>query len=139
MTGPAQAWLRSQAGAYFCWIALFGDKLHRRHLRQNDLNPCALAGFGMQIDPPPQAVGHDAVDDMKAETGAALIAAGGEKRVEGPTPDVRAHAAFIVGEQNLDVIVAGLLRLDLHRTLDATQRQARRMTDFLPDLSSCPA
>src|SRR3979490_2270171 len=92
---------------------LFGGKFHRRHARQDNLYPRTLTGRGTEVDSTAEAVGHDAVDDMQAEPGASLIAPRGEKRIERPLSDVRAHAASIVGEHDLDVIVAGLLHLDL--------------------------
>ena len=40
---------------------------------------------------------------MQAEAGAALMAAGGKERIERLPPDVRRHAAAVVGEDDFDV------------------------------------
>ena len=52
---------------------------------------------------------------MQAKPGAALIAPGGEERIEGATPDVERHAAAIVGKKHLDIVRAGFPHLDIDR------------------------
>jgi hypothetical protein len=60
--------------------------LQRRDPRQDDLNPRAAAGLGIEVQPAAEPVGDDAVDDMQAKPGAALIPARGEERIEGAAP-----------------------------------------------------
>src|ERR1700756_5878440 len=43
---------------------------------------------------------------MQAESGAALVAAGGKERVEGRALHVRCHAGAVVGKDDLDVVMA---------------------------------
>src|SRR4051794_14888366 len=76
--------------------ALFCSKVQRRLARHDDLYFRARAGFGVQIDPAAQTIGHDVVDDVQSEASAALVAPGREKRVEYVALDLRAHAAAIV-------------------------------------------
>jgi hypothetical protein len=53
-----------------------------RHAGQDQLNSRSLTGFAIEIEPATQAIRDDAVDDMQTETGAALIAARREERIE---------------------------------------------------------
>src|SRR5882757_9536005 len=76
--------------------ALFCSKLQRRLARHDDLDCRFRAGFGFQIDPAAQTIGHDVVDDVQSEASAALVAPGCEKRVEHLALDLRAHSAAIV-------------------------------------------
>src|SRR6202035_3676464 len=71
--------------------ALLGGQLQRRHPGKNDLNPRAGVGLGIEVEPAAKSVGHDTVDDMQPEPGAALIATGGEERIERAAPDVERH------------------------------------------------
>src|SRR4051794_4353954 len=48
--------------------------LDRRHPRQDDLDLRAAAGLRIEVEPPAQPIGDDAIDDMQAEPGAALVA-----------------------------------------------------------------
>src|SRR5882672_5731347 len=64
-------------------VSLFRRLLQRRHPGQDDLDSRAPAGLGIEIEPAAEAIGHDAVDDMQAEPGAALVAARREERVKG--------------------------------------------------------
>ena len=50
---------------------------------------------------------HKIIDDMQAEAGAAVAAAGGEERLEGAALDLLAHADAVVGELDLHVVAAG--------------------------------
>jgi len=63
-------------------------------------------GSESRSSPAAEAVGDDAVDDMQAEPGTALIPAGGEERIEGAAADVEAHAAAIVRKDDLDIVLA---------------------------------
>src|SRR5258708_15033666 len=92
----------------FCAVAtrrkrklLLRGLLQRRNPRQDHLDPRAAAGRRIEVEPAAQAVGHDVVDDMQTEPGAALIAAGPEERIESAAPGVGAHAAPPVGEKNI--------------------------------------
>src|SRR6185312_8516355 len=86
--------------------------LQRRDARQDDLDARTIPRRGIEIETPAEPVGHDAVDDMKAEPGTALVPPGGEERIEGAAADIERHAAAIVGEDDLDVVLSGGARLD---------------------------
>ena len=76
--------------------ASFRRRLQRRVTRHDDLDFRAHAGFGFQMDPATQTIGHDVVDDVQPQTGVALVAPCGEKRIEHLALDLRAHAAAVV-------------------------------------------
>ena len=65
---------------------------------------------------PPRRFGHDIVDNVQAEPGAALVAPCGEERIEGTTPHVKAHPDAIVGKNDLDIFLAGLTDLNIDDT-----------------------
>ena len=88
----------------------------RRDARQDDLDSRASAGLRIEVEPAAEAVGHDIIDDVQPESGAALIPARGEERIEGAAPNVEAHAAAIVGKNDLDIVLAGFPRLDVDRS-----------------------
>ena len=46
---------------------LFRGLLQRRHPRQDDLDPRASAGLGIEVEPAAETVGDDAVDDVQAQ------------------------------------------------------------------------
>src|SRR5205807_2035935 len=96
-------------------IGLLGRLLQRRDTRQDDLDARPRPGLGLEIEPSAETIGDDVVDDVQAEAGAALIAPRREERIEGAAPDVQAHAAAIVGEDDLDIVASGLAGLDLDR------------------------
>ena len=96
-------------------IRLFRRLLQRRRARQDHLDARAAARRGIEIEPAAEAVGDDAVDDVQAEPGAALVAPRGEKRIEGAAANVEAHAASVVGKDDLDIVLAGLAHLDIDR------------------------
>ena len=77
-------------------LALFRSKLQRRFARHDDVDFRSRARSSFQIDPATQTIGHDVVDDVQSEAGAALVAPGREKRVEHLAPDLRAHTAAVV-------------------------------------------
>ena len=81
------------------------------------------ARLGIKVEPAAEAVGHDAVDDVQAEPGAALVAARREERIEGAAADVEAHAAAIVGKDDLDIVLAGLPHLDIDRAGPAVRER----------------
>src|SRR6476646_1617065 len=97
--------------------ALFRCQLQRRDPGQDDLDSRASAGLGIEVEPAAQTVGYDAVDNMQAESSAALIAARREERIERAAPDVEGHAATIVGKNDLHIILAGLPHLNVDRAL----------------------
>src|SRR5882672_8615126 len=80
------------------WRVDFSAQLSRRLPRQDQANFRSLAGLAFEMQPATQTIRHDGVDDMEAEAGAALIAAGGEERIEGFAPDIEAHPAAVVGK-----------------------------------------
>ena len=73
----------------------------------------AFSGLAVKAKPAAQTIRDDAVDDVQAKAGASEVPPRGEERVEGLTPDIRAHAAAVVGEGDLDVIGPGGAHLDL--------------------------
>src|SRR6185295_2222827 len=68
----------------------------RRFARHDDPDLRPRTGPGFQIDPASQTIGHDVVDDVQSQPGAALVAPGREEWIEHLTPDFRAHAAAVV-------------------------------------------
>src|SRR5215831_17372767 len=74
-----------------------------RGLRQNELNARAGAGLTFELQPAAKAFRYDVVDGVQAKPGRTQMAAGGEERVKGLSPDLRSHAAAIIGKQKLDV------------------------------------
>src|ERR1700686_3342362 len=108
---------------------LFSGLLQRRNARQDHLDSRAAAGRRVEVEPAAQAVGHDAVDDMQAEPGATLIAAGREERIEGAAADIEAHAATIVGKDDLDIVLAGFTHLDIDRAGLAVGKSMRHRVE----------
>ena len=106
--------------------------------RQDDLDPRAAARLGIEIEPAAQPVGHDAVDDVQAEPGAALVAPRREERIERAAAHVEAHAATIVGKDDLDIVLAGLPHLDIDRrpALPSGKACATELRNRL--VSTCP-
>src|SRR5512134_1562732 len=94
---------------------LFRRLFKRRCARQNHLDSRAAARLRIQIKPATEARRHNAVDDVQAEPGAALIAPRGEKRIERAATDVEAHANAVVRKDDLDIVLAGLPHLDIDR------------------------
>src|SRR3954463_16537821 len=66
------------------WAAqhLLRSRLQRRFAGHDDLDLRSGAGFGFQMDPATQTIGHDVMDDVQAEAGVALVTPGGEERIE---------------------------------------------------------
>jgi hypothetical protein len=62
---------------------------------------------------------------MQSKTCAVLITTRREERIERFTPDIETHATAIVGENNLDVIMPGCLRLDVDCASFATRKCVR--------------
>ena len=62
---------------------------------------------------------------MQAKPGAALVAPRGEERIEGAAADVEAHAAAIVGKDDLDIVLAGFAHLDVDRAGLAVRERMR--------------
>jgi hypothetical protein len=77
------------------------------------------------MEPATQTIRHDSVDDMQAETSMALIPASRKKRIESLAPDVWAHAAAVVREENYYFIVPGCLDLDVDDTAFAVGKRVR--------------
>src|SRR6202011_1407885 len=81
------------------------------------------------IEAAAEAVGDGAVDDVKPEPGAALIAPRGEERIERAAADVEAHADAVVGKQDLDIVRAGLAYLDVDRAWLAVRKRMRHRVE----------
>src|SRR5450755_1152137 len=94
-------------------LALFRSKLRRRFARHDDADLRSRARSSFQIDPATHTIGHDVVDDVQSEAGAALVAPGREKGVEHLAPDLRAHAAAVVRKQHFNIVLARHPRCDL--------------------------
>jgi hypothetical protein len=77
----------------------------RSHPWQDDPHPGSLVEFAVEIDPAAEAICHDGVDDVQAETGASMIAARGKERIECLAPDIEIHPTAIVGKKNLNILV----------------------------------
>ena len=105
--------------------ALLSGPRRRRRARQDQLDFRPLAGFAVEIEPATQTIRDDAVDDMQAKAGAALIAARREKRIERFSPDIETHAAAVVGKKNFDIVLAGRLHLDVDGTALAVGKGVR--------------
>ena len=84
-----------------------------------------LPGAESRSSRPPSRLVTIDVDDVQAEPGAALVAAGGEERIEGAAADVERHAAAIVGKDDLDIVLAGLPHLDIDRAGLAVRESVR--------------
>jgi hypothetical protein len=82
--------------------------------RQDELDFVPSPWFAIAIEPATQTIHDDAVDDMQAESRAALIVTRREERIERLTPDTETHAAAIAGKKNLDIALSGRL----HRVRD---------------------
>ena len=67
-------------------------------------------GCDSQPQPAAQTAGHQVVDDVQAEPGAAAVAPGGEERLEGAPLHVLAHADAVVVELDLDMVGPALAR-----------------------------
>src|SRR3979411_3260040 len=83
---------RSSGRPYANWLTsisqtvLLGGLLQRRHPGPDGLDSRAAPRRGIEVEPPAQTVGHDTVDDVQAESGAALITARREERIERAAP-----------------------------------------------------
>ena len=74
--------------------------------RHDNAKCCTLSRAGFQHHPAAELLGDQIVDDMQAEPGAAVVAPRGEERVERLALHVRRHPGAVVGEHDLDVVVA---------------------------------
>ena len=88
-------------------------------------NPCPLGRLAPEIEAATQTIDDDAVDDMQAKTGTALMTAGREKRIESLPPHVRTHAATVVGENDFNIVRAGGAHLDIDRPLPGVRKRMR--------------
>jgi hypothetical protein len=77
------------------------------------------------MKPASQAIRDDTVDDVQAKAGVAEIAARRKEWVEGFAPDIWIHAAAIVGKNNLNMIIAARLDLDVDGALLAVRKRVR--------------
>ena len=63
-----------------------------------------------------QIIRDNGMNDMQAEPRAAAIATCREERIEGLAPDVRVHAAAVVGKKDINGVVTGSLDFDVDST-----------------------
>ena len=66
------------------------------------------------------------MNDVQPKACAALVAPGREERIKHLTPDLRAHAAAVVGKQHFDVVLAGPVRGNADGALRAVRKGVRR-------------
>ena len=83
------------------------------HPREDELDFCSFAGFAIEIEPATQTIHDNAVYDMQAEAGAALIAPCCKERIERLAPDIRSHRAAIVAKGSFHVVLPERLHLDV--------------------------
>src|SRR5258707_15857599 len=93
--------------------------------RQDDLDSCAAAGLGIEVETSAQTVGHDTVDNVQAEPSAALIAPRREEWIERAAPDIERHAAAVVGKNDFDIVLARLPYLNIDRARLAVGKRVR--------------
>src|SRR5262249_3391434 len=67
----------------------------------------------------------DAVDDVQTKSGTALIPARCEERIKGAAANVEAHAAAIVGENYLDIVLARRRRPDVDQARSSSRKRVR--------------
>src|SRR4051812_11481977 len=75
------------------------------YARQHDADARSRARLALQHDSAAEMAGDNAVDDVQSQPRATLVAAGGEERIERLAPDILAHAAAVIGKNDLDVVV----------------------------------
>src|SRR5262245_52866166 len=90
---------------------LYRRRIPGRDPRDGDAEAGAPAEPRFEGHATAQLLGDEVEDDVQAESGAALVAAGGEERVERTPLGLIAHADAVVGDEDVDV-VAHLPRLD---------------------------
>src|SRR5882757_2234521 len=73
----------------------------------------------------PQIIRDNGMNDMQAEPCAAEIATGCEERIEGLASDIRAHAAAVVGKDDIDRVVTGGPDFDVDGTSAAVGKGVR--------------
>ena len=97
----------------------------RRGPGQDEPHPRSFGRFAVEIEAAAQTIGHDAVDDMQAEAGTALMTAGREEWIERLASDLRTHAATIIREQYLDLVRSGGAGLDVNPSLPSIRERMR--------------
>ena len=97
----------------------------RRNTRKHKVNSRTFAGFTIEMKPAAQVTCNDGMDDMQAEAGVAAIATCREERIEGFAPDLKVHAAAIVGKKDFDSVATGSLDLDVYNTSLAIRKSVR--------------
>src|SRR5262245_38986092 len=75
---------------------LFRRQFNRRDARQDHLDARTAARLRIEIKPPAEARGDDAVNDVKPQARAALVAPRREEGIERTAAHVDAHADTIV-------------------------------------------
>jgi hypothetical protein len=88
--------------------------LARRKLWDRHANSCAVSKRGEERDRAAELLCHKIMYDVEAESGIALCAPGGEKRVEYVTLNVVWNAASVIHERDLDLALADATRFDVH-------------------------
>ena len=83
------------------WCGPLSRRFARRYARDGDTKSGAPAQPRFEGQPAAQLLGDQIEDDVKAEAGAALVAAGGEERVERAALNFFGHADAVVGYEDI--------------------------------------
>src|SRR5262245_37171129 len=109
--GSSIRWTMSSSAMGLVHHCLYRGRIPGRDPWDGDAEAGAPAEPRFERHAATQLLGDEVEDDVQAEPGAALVAAGGEEGIEGATLGLLAHADAVVGDEDVDV-VAHLPRLD---------------------------
>jgi hypothetical protein len=94
--------------------------------RQDKLHTRAGIRFAVEPDLAAELLRHDIVDDVQTKPCRTPVAASGEERIEGLSFDFRRHAAAVIGDEQLDVIVPVSAQPDVDCSLAAAAVECMR-------------
>src|SRR5262245_12377 len=81
-------------------------------------------------------MGYDVVNYMQTEAGASFVATRGEEGIESLPPNVGAHTATIVGEQDFDIVFTRCPYCHFNSTLSMWESMGNRIDEQIgQDLS----
>src|SRR5262245_19166935 len=109
--GSSISWTISSSAMGLIHHCLYRRRFPGRDPRDGDAEARAPAEPRLEGHAAAQLLGDQVEDDVQAEPGAALVAAGGEERIQGAPLSLLTHADAVVGDEDVDV-VAHLARLD---------------------------